>query len=135
MAGKRVTRERTLFFSTLSLILKPLTGTMPPSAAQTRNVCLLDLNQEGNCVRQRNFGSKTQATHRCVAKFRQVLYFQCRGPFWRHINVSPPPKWGRRFRPGRQALPKAGASRTSFQALTTGRISYSAKSHKWNSWG
>ncbi|SPF51504.1 hypothetical protein SBA4_4670003 [Candidatus Sulfopaludibacter sp. SbA4] len=45
-----VTKEGTLFFNTLSLILKPLT---PPSRARTPlppHICLLLLNQEGNCA-------------------------------------------------------------------------------------
>jgi len=52
-----ITKERTLFSHTLSLILKPLTGVIPPFAAQARHICLLHLNQEGNCVRQRNSGA------------------------------------------------------------------------------
>ncbi|SPF34763.1 hypothetical protein SBA4_1570006 [Candidatus Sulfopaludibacter sp. SbA4] len=49
-----ITDEPDLFFRTLSLILKLLTGTLAPSAGQTCHICLLDLNQEGKCVRQRN---------------------------------------------------------------------------------
>ncbi|SPF47502.1 hypothetical protein SBA4_3710016 [Candidatus Sulfopaludibacter sp. SbA4] len=61
-----VTTKRYLFFSTLSLILKPLTGALPHSTAQNRHICLLHLNQEGNCAHQRK-GGNNPSRHRSVS--------------------------------------------------------------------
>ena len=60
-----ITKEPDLFFRPLSLILKLLTGTLAPSAGQSRNLSLLHLNQEGNCVRQHAGGSSPRDTNLC----------------------------------------------------------------------
>jgi len=79
-----VTKGRTLFFSTLSLILKPLTPPFQPPRTQPPHTCLLHLNQEGKCA------------HRLIREQAHQGEVDASFPQRNYLSLKPEPgKWFR----------------------------------------